>query len=96
MLGRSVSAAYEPSARLPGTGILLPAWRQLAQLLAALNHEVPSSHLHCLQLQIQWLLVLHHQAASCASTQHMHMGKDEEIYRKPAQPWTHLYLQVGM
>ncbi|CAK0786225.1 hypothetical protein CVIRNUC_009438 [Coccomyxa viridis] len=43
MLGRSASAAYESSARLPGTGILLPAWRQLAQLLAALNHEGPEA-----------------------------------------------------
>ena len=77
MLGRSASAAYEPSARLPGTGILLPAWRQLAQLLAALNHEVPSCDLSChayLHLYVNWLLVLHYQASSCIENQLMQMG----------------------
>ena len=80
MLGRSASAAYESSARLPGTGILLPAWRQLAQLLAALNHEVPSCNLSChayLHLYVKWLLVLlvlHYQASSCIEDQLMQMG----------------------
>ena len=39
-LGIAPGAAYEPTVRLPGTGVLLPAWRQLAQLLALLNHQV--------------------------------------------------------
>ena len=92
MLGRSASAAYEPSARLPGTGILLPAWRQLAQLLAALIHEVPSCHLGwhaCLHLYTEWLLALHHQAASCT------WGESMNIHCEPAQCWTHLYVQTG-
>ena len=77
MLGRSASAAYESSARLPGTGILLPAWRQLAQLLAALNHEVSSCDLSChayLHLYVKWLLVLHYQASSCIENQLMQIG----------------------
>jgi len=40
-LGRSASAAYEAAPRLSGTGVLLPTWRRLAQLLALLNHQVP-------------------------------------------------------
>ena len=40
-LGRSASAAYESAPRLSGTGVLLPTWRRLAQLLALLNHQVP-------------------------------------------------------
>jgi len=47
-LGRSASAAYEPAPRLSGTGVLLPTWRRLAQLLALLNHQVPEPAQHVL------------------------------------------------
>lgn len=49
-LGRSALAAYTPAPRLPGAGVLLPAWRQLAQLLALMNHQVPiaAQHAHML------------------------------------------------
>ena len=39
-LGRSAVAACRPAPWLPGTGVLLPAWRRLAQLLALMNHQV--------------------------------------------------------
>ena len=42
-LGKSAGAAYEAAPRLPGAGVLLPAWRRLAQLLALTNHQVPRS-----------------------------------------------------
>ncbi len=42
-LGVSAVAAHAPAPWLPGTGVLLPAWRRLAQLLALMNHQVPTA-----------------------------------------------------
>lgn len=42
-LGRSAVAAHAPAPRLPGAGMLLPAWRRLAQLLALMTHQVPTA-----------------------------------------------------
>ncbi len=46
-LGKGVLAAYAPAPKLPGAGVLLPAWRRLAQLLALMNHQVPHSCTAC-------------------------------------------------
>ena len=42
-LSRSALAAYALAPRLPGAGVLLPAWRQVAKLLALMNHQVPTA-----------------------------------------------------
>ncbi len=41
VLGRSLAAAWHEQPGLPGIGYLLPAWRDVATLLAPLVHQVP-------------------------------------------------------
>ena len=43
-LGDVANAAWQCPAALPGVGLLLPTWRQIAMLLAPCLHQVRPSH----------------------------------------------------
>ncbi|CAL5226879.1 g9752 [Coccomyxa viridis] len=51
-LSRSALAAYALAPRLPGAGVLLPAWRQVAKLLALMNHQGAEASNVCVSVLI--------------------------------------------